>query len=203
MVAIALGQLNVTVGDLDGNVERMASAARDATSHGADVVAFPELAITGYPPEDLVLRPEFIRDNLEALDHLARTTSDGCDVIVGFVDRSERGLHNAAAVLRDGEVLGRYHKCRLPNYGVFDERRYFTPGEAGAHLRIGDTPVGLSVCEDAWGPGAPWTAYTDVPVIVNINGSPYHRAKVRDRSVVLRDRVTETGAVLVYVNAVG
>ena len=203
MVSLALGQLNLTVGDLEGNVDRMTRAARDATAAGADAVAFPELAITGYPPEDLVLRPEFIRDNLAALDELARATSEGCDVVVGFVDRSERGLHNAAAVLRGGEIVGRYHKCRLPNYGVFDERRYFTPGEAGAHLRIGDAPVGLSVCEDAWGPGAPWTAYTDVPVIVNINGSPYHRAKVHDRADVLRDRVAETGAILVYVNAVG
>ena len=203
MVTIALGQLNVTVGDLIGNVERMTQAARDATSAGADVVAFPELAITGYPPEDLVLRPEFIRDTLAAVDELSRRTADGCDVIVGFVDRSERGLHNAAAVLRGGDIVARYHKCRLPNYGVFDERRYFTAGEAGAHVRIGDTPVGLSVCEDAWGPGAPWTAYTDVPVIVNINGSPYHRAKVHDRADVLRDRVAETGANVVYVNAVG
>ena len=203
MVTIALGQLNLTVGDLDGNVARIVAAAHDATAAGADVVAVPELAITGYPPEDLVLRPEFIRDNLEALDALAGETADGCDVIVGFVDRSERGLHNAAAVVRGGEVVARYHKCRLPNYGVFDERRYFTPGEAGAHLRFGDTPVGLSVCEDAWGPGAPWTAYTDVPVIVNINGSPYHRAKAHDRADVLRDRVEETGATIAYVNAVG
>jgi NAD+ synthase (glutamine-hydrolysing) len=203
VVTIALGQLNLTVGDIDGNVERIARAADDATAAGADVVAVPELAITGYPPEDLVLRPEFIRDNLEALEGLARDTAAGCDVIVGFVDRSERGLHNAAAVLRRGEVIARYHKCRLPNYGVFDERRYFVAGEAGAHLRFGDTPVGLSVCEDAWGPGAPWIAYTDLPVIVNINGSPYHRAKAHDRADVLRDRVGETGATIVYVNAVG
>ncbi|HEV8088634.1 MAG TPA: nitrilase-related carbon-nitrogen hydrolase, partial [Actinomycetota bacterium] len=125
---IALGQLNTTVGDLDGNIDRLADAARRATDQGADVVVFTELAITGYPPEDLVLRPSFVSDNLAALDSLAAATADGCDVIVGFVDRSPAGLHNAAAVLHGGEVRARYAKCKLPNYGVFDERRTFAPG---------------------------------------------------------------------------
>ncbi len=97
---------------------------------------------------------------------------------MGFVDRTDRGLHNAAAVLHNGEVVGRYHKCKLPNYGVFDERRYFVPGEAGSRVTVSDVSVGLSVCEDAWFAGLPWTTYGDVPVIVNINGSPYHRGKI-------------------------
>ncbi|MGZ4150718.1 MAG: nitrilase-related carbon-nitrogen hydrolase, partial [Actinomycetota bacterium] len=132
MVRVALGQLNTTVGDLDGNVSRLATMAADACAAGADLAVFPELAITGYPPEDLVLRPEFVRDNLAALQELARRTAAACDVVVGFVDRTEAGLHNAAALLRDGEVVARYAKCRLPNYGVFDEQRYFVPGDAGS-----------------------------------------------------------------------
>ncbi len=112
----------------------------------------PELAITGYPPEDLVLRPSFVDDNLAALDALAANTAGGCAIVVGFVDRTERGIHNAAAVLGNGEVIARYHKIKLPNYGVFDEARTFTPGEAACPIRLGDAELGLSVCEDAWMP---------------------------------------------------
>jgi NAD+ synthase (glutamine-hydrolysing) len=203
VVRIALGQLNPTVGDLDGNVARMTEWAGKATAGDADVILFPELAVTGYPPEDLVLRPEFVRDNLEALGALAEATRDGCDVIVGFVDRTDAGLHNAAALLRGGEVVAHYHKCKLPNYGVFDEQRYFVPGSSGERVTIGDTRMGLSVCEDAWFPGPPFPSYTDVSVIANINGSPYHRGKVHERADVLRDRANETGAWIAYVNAVG
>ena len=204
MVRIALGQLNVTVGDLDGNVDRMTEWAARATSLGADLIVFPELATTGYPPEDLVLRPEFVRDNLAALDTLAARTSQGCAVVTGFVDRGEGGaLHNAAAMLRGGEVLARYHKCKLPNYGVFDERRYFEPGSAGAGVTIGGMQAGLSVCEDAWAPGVPWSDYRDTSLILNINGSPYHRGKIHERADVLRDRAAETGAWIAYVNMVG
>src|SRR5437879_8451284 len=135
MVRIALGQINTTVGDLDGNVAKMAAWAARATEAGADLVCFPELAVTGYPPEDLVLRPEFVRDNLEALEELARATAEGCAVLAGFVDRSDRGLHNAAGLLRGGVVEGRYHQVKLPNYGVFDETRYFEPGDARAPVR--------------------------------------------------------------------
>jgi NAD+ synthase (glutamine-hydrolysing) len=203
VVRVALGQLNTTVGDLDGNLERMTEWAAKATQAGADVVLFPELAITGYPPEDLVLRPEFVRDNLASLEALAAAAGGGCDVIVGFVDRSDAGLHNAAALLRGGAVAARYHKCRLPNYGVFDERRYFAPGEGGVTVEVAGTDVGLSVCEDAWFAGAPWQDYRGVPLIANINGSPFHRRKVHERADVLRERVRETGAWIAYVNAVG
>src|SRR5213594_719344 len=125
VVRIALGQINTTVGDLDGNVAKMAEWAARATEAGAHVVCFPELAVTGYPPEDLVLRSEFVRDNLEALEDLARATADGCAVLTGFVDRTDMGLHNAAGLLRGGKVAARYQKVKLPNYGVFDEERYF------------------------------------------------------------------------------
>src|SRR5581483_773615 len=147
MVRVALGQVNTTVGDLEGNVAAMAEWASRATDLGADVACFPELAVTGYPPEDLVLRAAFVEDNLAALDDLAARTAGGCAVLVGFVDRSERGLHNAAALLRDGAVQERYHKIKLPNYGVFDERRTFVPGEAACTIRLGSSELGLSVCE--------------------------------------------------------
>ena len=133
---IALGQLNVTVGDLAGNVDAMAAWAQEAWGQGADLVCFPELAVPGYPPEDLVFRRGFVDDNLEAVEELARRTAEGCPVLVGFVDRTHRGLHNAAALMRNGEVDARYHKHKLPNYGVFDEQRYFVPGEEGCMLRL-------------------------------------------------------------------
>ena len=204
-VRIALGQINTTVGDLAGNVDRMTAAAAEASASGADLVCFPELAVTGYPPEDLVLRPAFVRDNLEALDELARRTAGGCAVLAGFVDRTGRGLHNAAGLLSGGEVVARYHKVQLPNYGVFDERRYFVPGDAACPVRLASSALGISVCEDAWMPGTPWTEYARerAAIISNINGSPYHRHKIADRLEVCRARAKETGAWIVYVNLVG
>jgi NAD+ synthase (glutamine-hydrolysing) len=200
---IALGQLNLTVGDLAGNVERMAGSAAAAAEAGAELVCFPELSITGYPPEDLVLRPEFVRDNLAALDELAAKTADACPVITGFVDRTERGLHNAAAYLAGGEVRARYHKIVLPNYGVFDEQRYFVPGERTEQISVGGLSVGLSVCEDVWHSGRPFSDYRGVPLVTNINGSPYHVQKLGERLGVLRDRARELGGWIAYVNAVG
>jgi NAD+ synthase (glutamine-hydrolysing) len=205
VVRIALGQINTTVGDLDGNVETMVECTKRATESHADVVCFPELAITGYPPEDLVLRPEFVRDNLAALEELAERTADACAVLTGFVDRTERGLHNAAALVHEGRVVERYHKVHLPNFGVFDERRYFVPGEAACSVRLGGSDLGISVCEDAWHDGAPFDEYArrHEPVVLNINGSPYHRRKVSERLDICRARALQTGAWIVYVNAVG
>ena len=203
MPRIALGQLNLTVGDLAGNVEKMASSASEAAAAGVELVCFPELSITGYPPEDLVLRPEFVRDNLAALDELAAKTADACPVITGFVDRTERGLHNAAGFLTGGRVRARYHKIVLPNFGVFDEQRYFVPGERTEQISVGGVSVGLSVCEDAWHPGRPFSEYRGVPLVTNINGSPYHRRKLDERLGVLRDRAREFGGWIAYVNAVG
>ncbi|MGZ8630916.1 MAG: NAD+ synthase [Actinomycetota bacterium] len=203
MPRIALGQVNLTVGDFTGNVARMGTMADDAMKADADIVAFPELAVTGYPPEDLVLRPEFVRENLEALDALARRTATTCPVVVGFVDRSEAGIHNGAALLRNGTVETRYHKVQLPNSGVFDERRYFVPGTGGTRVEVDGAECGLSVCEDAWHDAQPFASYAGLPLIVNINGSPYHRGKTGDREEVLRARAHETGAWIAYVNAVG
>ena len=202
---IALGQVDATVGDLPGNVDLLTAWASRATEADADVIVFPELAITGYPPEDLVLRPAFVDDNLRALDALAANTAGGCSIVVGFVDRTERGIHNAAALVGGGEVIARYHKVKLPNYGVFDEARTFTPGDAACPVRLAGSELGLSVCEDAWMPGPPFDAYAErrTPVIVNINGSPFHRGKADERLRICRERALEAGAWIVYVNAVG
>jgi NAD+ synthase (glutamine-hydrolysing) len=205
VVSIALGQINTTVGDLQGNVDTMSAWAGRATEAGADLICFPELAVTGYPPEDLVLRRTFVDDNLEALEGLARQTAGGCAVLTGFVDRSPTGIHNAAGLLQGGTVVARYHKVKLPNYGVFDEQRYFVPGLAGCSVRVASSDLGISVCEDAWTPGPPFDEYARqrVPVVLNINGSPYHRHKIAERLDICRDRARETGAWIVYVNAVG
>src|SRR2546421_3038991 len=172
----------------------MAQWAAWASDSGADLVCFPELAVTGYPPEDLVLRPGFVRDNLAAVDELAEGTASGCAVLAGFVDRSAAGLHNAAALLAGGKVAARYHKVKLPNYGVFDEQRYFVPGHAACPIRLASSALGLSVCEDAWWPGPPWPQYAQdrTNVIPNINASPYHRRKTDERLKVCRDRARET-----------
>jgi NAD+ synthase (glutamine-hydrolysing) len=201
---IALGQLNLTVGDLAGNVARMGEATAKATEGGADLICFPELAVTGYPPEDLVLRPEFVSDNLEALQELARKTATRCSVVTGFIDRSDTGeLFNAAAYLHRGAVEAIYHKVNLPNFGVFDERRYFVPGDDGVSVDVDGMAMGLSVCEDAWRDGLPFTRYAGLPLIVNINGSPYHRGKTSEREDVLAERVRRSGSWIVYVNSVG
>ena len=205
MVRIALGQINTTVGDLAGNVDAMSAWAARATEAGADLICFPELAITGYPPEDLVLRRTFVDDNLEALEELARRSAGGCAVLTGFVDRTDAGIHNAAALLDGGTIAARYHKVKLPNYGVFDEKRYFVPGVAGCSVRVASSDLGISVCEDAWAPGPPFDEYArlHVPVVLNMNGSPYHWHKITERLDICRDRARETGAWIVYVNAVG
>ena len=202
---IALAQVDTTVGDLDGNVELLTAWTSRATEANVDVVVFPELAITGYPPEDLVLRPSFVDDNLAALGALAADTVGGCPIVVGFVDRTARGIHNAAALIGSGQIVARYHKVKLPNYGVFDERRTFVPGDAACPVRLANSELGLSVCEDAWMPGPPFDAYAErgTPVILNINASPFHRGKSDERLGICRDRALETGSWIVYVNAVG
>ncbi len=205
MIRIALGQIDITVGDLDGNVAKMSAWAERATEADADILCFPELAVTGYPPEDLVLRQSFVDDNLEALERLALQTGAGCAVLVGFVDRSDRGSHNAAALLRGGTVEMRYHKVQLPNFGVFDERRYFVPGDEARSCHVASSTLGVSICEDAWHAGTPFQEYAklETPIIANINGSPYHRHKTAERLRICRDRALQTGAWIVYVNAVG
>jgi NAD+ synthase (glutamine-hydrolysing) len=206
VVRVALAQLNPTVGDLDGNLAKLIAAYERADAAGCDLIAFPELAITGYPPEDLVLRPGFVADNEAALGKLAARTRH-CAAIVGFVDE-DRDLFNAAAVCANGEVLGTYRKRLLPNYAVFDEARYFTPGDETDPLElyvIGGVEVGISICEDVWSPDGPLAEQADggAELAVNITGSPYHRGKAADRERMLATRAADAHSALVYVNQVG
>jgi NAD+ synthase (glutamine-hydrolysing) len=203
---LALAQLDLVVGDLDGNVARLVTAIADAEEAGCDLVAFPELAITGYPPEDLLLKHSFVSDNLAALRRVAATTEE-IVALVGFVDRDENGrLANAAAVCHDGEVVGVYRKRRLPNYSVFDEQRYFSPGEEPLTLaEVAGVPVAVTICEDAWVAGGPAAEHADggAGLIVNLNGSPFHAGKVAQREGMLAERAAEVGCPIAYVNLVG
>ena len=201
---IAACQINTVVGDLDGNLAAVMRALDEAEAAGCDIAAFPELAITGYPPEDLVLKPGFINDNLEALEKLAARTEQ-CAVIVGFVDAG-RDLYNAAAVCAFGSVQGVYHKRLLPNYAVFDEQRYFAPGSGQLSLfRIAGVRVGVSICEDAWSPTGPIAALAEggAELVVNINASPYYAGRLAERERMLATRATDASCALLYVNQVG
>ena len=203
---VGLAQLNTTVGDLDGNLSRIVDAYDRAEEAGCDLVAFPELAITGYPPEDLVLRPGFVADTKAAVAKLAARTGR-CAAIVGFVDAG-RDLYDAAAVCAYGTVLGTYRKRVLPNYAVFDEARYFTPGDLTDPLElyvIGGVRVGVTICEDAWSPNGPiaMQAAGGAELVVNINASPYAMDKVHLREKMLATRAADASCALVYVNQVG
>ena len=204
---LAAAQLNTVVGDLPGNVDRVLAALAQAETAGADLCIVPELAITGYPPEDLLLKPGFVSDNLAALEKVAAATGR-CAVVVGYVGRSAdgRGLANAAAVCAGGAVVGTYRKHFLPNYGVFDEQRWFIPSTAAPTLfEIGGAWVGLSICEDVWFPDGPVTRQgrDGADVVVNLNASPYNRGRRAERLAMLRERVAEAGCPIAYVNQVG
>jgi NAD+ synthase (glutamine-hydrolysing) len=201
---VALAQINPTVGDLTGNAERIVEAIGRAEEAEADLVVLPELALTGYPPEDLVLKPGFVADNLAALDKVAAATTRTV-AVVGFVDRGS-DLYNAAAICASGEVRGRYHKMVLPNYSVFDEARYFAPGRGATTLwGIGGVKVGISVCEDAWSPTGPIAAQgaAGAELIVNINASPFYANRLAERQALLGTRASDASVPLVYVNLVG
>jgi NAD+ synthase (glutamine-hydrolysing) len=202
-VRIALAQVNPTVGDLAGNTKLVVEWIERARKADADIVCFPELVITGYPPEDLVLKPSFVRDNLAQLDVVARA-SRGIAVVVGFVDR-DGDLFNAAAFIHDGVIKAVYHKVFLPNYGVFDEKRYFVPGHRAPIVRLDGVPIGISVCEDCWFPAGPmaWEAEHGAHVLININGSPYHYGKRAPREAMVGGRAADYGAFVAWVNTVG
>ena len=195
--------MNATVGDLSGNAAIIARRLQDAREAGAHIVAVPELAITGYPPEDLLLKPAFIEANHKTLLSLQEHTRD-LTAIVGFVDR-QVDLFNAAAVFHDGEWIETYRKQRLPNYGVFDELRYFRPGCEELVLQLGDSFIGVTICEDIWYPGGPVErlAAAGADLVININASPYHRGKWEDRHRMLATRAADYGVAIAYVNLIG
>ncbi|HEY8597626.1 MAG TPA: nitrilase-related carbon-nitrogen hydrolase, partial [Thermomicrobiales bacterium] len=200
---VALAQLNLAVGDLAGNSARIIETIADARAQGAQVVVFPELATTGYPPEDLLLKPSFLAENIDRLREIA-THTQGIVAIVGFVDAAE-DIYNAAAVLADGAWVGTYHKRYLPNYGVFDEDRYFMAGSTAPLFLFGDIPVGITVCEDIWYPVGPATlqGLAGARLIININASPYHQGKWQKRETMLATRAMDNDLYLAYVNLVG
>jgi NAD+ synthase (glutamine-hydrolysing) len=199
-----LAQINTVVGDVWGNVEKAADALGRAVEEGVELVAFPELTMTGYPPEDLLLRPSFIQDNLDALQEFAGKVPEGIAATVGFVDLNG-DLYNACAVVSGGEILHRYHKRYLPNYGVFDENRYFHEGSSAPILKMGNAMVGLSICEDIWYPGGPprEQALGGAGMLLNVSASPYHRLKGYSRERMLGVRASDYGCYVLFCNLVG
>jgi NAD+ synthase (glutamine-hydrolysing) len=201
---VALAQLNLVVGDLEGNAARIIEAYEQAEVDACDLVAFPELAITGYPPEDLLLRPAFVAQAQESLDKVAARTGRAVAVI-GF-PLLERDLYNAAAVCANGRVQGVYRKHNLPNSTVFDEERYFTASSTdGPLFNVAGTRVAVTICEDAWSPSGPiiTQAAGGAELVVNINGSPYYAGRLRERETMLATRAADASAPIVYVNVVG
>jgi len=201
---LALSQINPTVGDLDGNFTLIAAAIERARRLGADLLAFPEMAITGYPPEDLLLKPSFIERAIERTRALL-PLSRGLTVVVGTIER-EIDLFNAAAVMHDGEWMGTYRKRYLPNYGVFDENRYFMPATKNPVFARGRSVIGFNICEDIWYPGGPVEEQVirgGAEVIVNISASPYHAGKAQARRRMLCTRAADNLVVVCYCNLVG
>jgi len=219
ILRVAMAQINPTVGDIAGNTRAIKRWIKEARKAKADVVAFPELAVTGYPPEDLLLKPRFVADNLRAVDDIAKDCK-GIVAVVGYVGRGnvhslsprrpvvaagEHELSNAAAVLSERGLVASYSKWILPNYGVFDESRYFHPGSRAVLITLRDVTLAVNICEDIWYPDGPTRvqAAAGAEVIVNINASPFHIGKSRAREQMLATRARENGVILTYTNTVG
>ncbi len=217
---VAMVQMNPTVGDLEGNVRRITTWLREARKAKADLAVFPELAITGYPPEDLLLKPRFLEDNRRALEEIVRACRD-LAAVVGYVGQGggsppksahpmvvpagRHELYNAAAVIFGQRLVTTYEKMYLPNYGVFDESRYFHPGRRIPIVVLNGTALGVNICEDIWFPEGPCRtqAAAGAEVIVNINASPFHVGKSRFREQMLATRARENGVIVTYTNQVG
>ncbi|HEX2150333.1 MAG TPA: NAD+ synthase [Actinomycetota bacterium] len=204
MVRIALAQVNPTIGDLPGNTALVLRYIEKAKAAGADVVAFPEMVITGYPPDDLLLKKSFIADGNSALQKIAESTS-GIAAVIGFVDENNGRLYNAAALVCGGRIKGIYRKHHLPNYGVFDERRFFSSGDEIVLGEIDGLTFGVTVCEDLWLENGPHVdcAIAGAQMVININASPYHAGKGQERLSLLTRRARRNGIALAYVNCVG
>ena len=200
---IALAQINTTVGDFDGNVKKILGAVDTARTFKTDIVTLPELAICGYPPEDLLFKPQFIQANLQSLRKVIEA-SNGITAVVGFVD-SDGDIYNAAALISDGKLIGTYHKIYLPNYGVFDENRYFRAGTECPVYVVNGVGIGINICEDIWYQAGPATvqAYAGAEVIINISASPYHTGKGESREKMIAARASDTVAIFAYNNLIG
>lgn len=184
---IALAQINSAVGDLEGNRKKINGYLQMAKQEAVDIVCFPELAITGYPPEDLLLKPKFIADNLEKLKELTQLVGD-IIAVVGFVDRKGEDIYNAAAIIYNGKIKGIYHKMFLPNYGVFDEKRYFRVGGEPLVFRFNKIIFGANICEDIWHIDGPIRkqALFGAKLVLNINASPYYTGRIKDREKIIK-----------------
>jgi len=204
MLRIALAQINVTVGDLSGNREKMLAYIKKARKQQADIVVFPELSLCGYPPEDLLYKNHFVKDNLKELQKLAKEVS-GIAVVIGFVDQDKESLYNAAAVIADGKIRGIYHKESLPNYGVFDEKRYFKEGRKNPMFSFQGIPLGVNICEDIWIKDGVYRkqARQGAKILINLSSSPYDVGKLEQREELLVDCARKNKVFICYVNLVG
>lgn len=201
---IALAQINLSVGDIPGNIKKISKGIEKAKASGAHIVCFPELSITGYPPEDLLLKPKFIDDNLKALEELKKYT-DSIVAVVGFVDRKE-DIFNAAAVIQNKKIVDIYHKEYLPNYGVFDENRYFQSGTRVPVYRFGDLTFGVNICEDIWYQGDPVQSQVllgNAQLIINISSSPFYFKKSKLRQEMIKTRARDNSSIIAFCNLVG
>jgi NAD+ synthase (glutamine-hydrolysing) len=199
-LTIQIAQLNFLVGDIEGNARRIIDAAQLSHAH---VIVFPELALTGYPPEDLLLRNDFIQRVERSLEHI-RDSVKGIDLVIGYPRRVEGRLYNMAGVLRNGELIAEYRKQSLPNYSVFDEKRYFSPGDRAVTFSLRETKIGLSVCEDIWSPEPIAMARrAGAQLLLNLNASPFHTGKAPEREELVQKRARDNGFPVVYVNLVG
>lgn len=202
-IRIALAQINPTVGNLEGNAKKIIQGIKKAVEQKADLIVFPELALTGYPPEDLLFKPKFIEDNINLIHQIAQKTGD-IVAIIGFVDRTD-DIHNAAAVIYNGRVQAVYRKMYLPNYGVFDEERYFKAGREPLNILIDRIKLGISICEDIWYPQGPALIETasGAQIVINLGASPYHFGKREFRKKMLTTRAVDYACFVVFVNLVG
>jgi len=200
-----LAQFNASVGDIKGNVNRMQDLSIKAFELGADIVVFPEMSICGYPPEDLLLKEQFLNDNRLAVEHLAKNCPD-ITIITGFAEANEKGYYNSLAVLQEGRVKKIYHKSVLPNYGVFDERRYFRPGTGAMYMKIGNLTFGFTICEDIWRLKWMDNLFEKTPpinIIINIAASPFHTGKIEQRQQILSQCAKHFNCAVAYCNLVG
>jgi len=203
-VRVLAAQLNTVVGDLAGNTEKILFYIKSAIKEDADIIVFPELSITGYPPEDLLLKPQFIKGNLKCLGIIAKAAKD-IIIVVGFVDRDNGAIYNSAAVLANRKILYVYHKRHLPNYGVFDEKRYFTPGTKNALLKAKGFSFAVNICEDMWASEDPSEKkiLENSHFLINISASPYHLDKIKEREAILRKKASKFKIPIIYTNLVG
>ena len=203
LLRLALAQINTTVGDLEGNFQKISESLKRARDQKADIILFPELAVCGYPPEDLLLKPDFVDANREYLNKIIPLCQN-ITAVIGFVEVAD-DIYNAVAVIQNGKLCGTYKKYLLPNYGVFDEERYFKRGFNEAIYSINEIPIGISICEDIWYPAGPPEnqAFNGAKLLLNISSSPFHEGKIAERERMLRTRATDNVAIVAYCNLVG